>query len=134
AVASRSRPVVLVIDDLQWAGSTPLNLLDALLSGEEEVEGLLTVCAFRDSEVDPAHPLAPRLARWQDDSRGFVHLHLDNLDPPDLATMGGEMVHTSRGARADLAAAVFGLTGGNPYETLELLNGLRREGLLRATD
>ena len=57
AVASRKRPVVFFIDDLQWAGRTPLGLVDLVLS-DEPIDGLLLVVAYRDSEVDPAHPLA----------------------------------------------------------------------------
>ena len=40
AVASRERPLVLFLDDLQWAGRAPLGVVDLLLS-EEPVEGLL---------------------------------------------------------------------------------------------
>jgi hypothetical protein len=57
AVASRHRPVVFFVDDLQWAGSTPLGLVDLVLS-EDLVDGLLLVGAGRDGSVDAAHPLA----------------------------------------------------------------------------
>ena len=65
AVASRKRPVVMFVDDLQWAGRTPLGVVDLVLS-EEPVEGLLLVGAYRDDEVDAAHPLAAPLSRWRD--------------------------------------------------------------------
>ena len=57
AVASPERPVVLFVDDLQWAGRTPLGFFDLVLS-EEPIEGLLLVGAYRDGDVDAAHPLA----------------------------------------------------------------------------
>src|SRR6201988_4363329 len=63
AVASRERPVVLFLDDLQWAGRTPLGFVDLVLS-EEPVDGLLLAGAYREGDVDAAHPLAARLARW----------------------------------------------------------------------
>ena len=47
AVASRKRPVVMFLDDLQWAGRTPLGFVDLVLS-EEPIEGLLLVGAYRD--------------------------------------------------------------------------------------
>jgi predicted Ser/Thr protein kinase len=133
AVASRARPVALVIDDAQWAGETPLGLLDLLLTGEEEIEGLLVVVAYRDGDVDARHPLAPLLARWEEQPARVEHLRLTNLDPDDLTAMVAEMLHLPTEAVSDLAAAVYGPTGGNPYETVELLNGLRREGVLRPT-
>ena len=77
AVASRKRPVVVFVDDLQWAGRTPLGFVDLVLS-EEPVEGLLLVGAYREDEVDAAHPLAAMLSRWREQA-GVRHLRLDNL-------------------------------------------------------
>ncbi len=61
AVASPNRPVVVFLDDLQWAGRTPLGFVDLVLS-EEPIDGLLLVGAYRDGEVDAAHPLAAMLS------------------------------------------------------------------------
>ena len=47
AVASRKRPVLLFLDDLQWAGRTPLGVVDLVLRGEP-VDGLLLVGAHRE--------------------------------------------------------------------------------------
>jgi len=46
AVASRKRPVVVFLDDLQWAGGTPLGFVDLVLS-DDPVDGLLLVGAYR---------------------------------------------------------------------------------------
>ncbi|MBV8217705.1 MAG: AAA family ATPase, partial [Solirubrobacterales bacterium] len=131
AVASRERPVVFFVDDLQWAGRTPLGFVDLVLS-EQPVEGLLLVGAYRDSEVGPAHPLAAPMARWREHT-AVRHLRLENLSPPALAGMVAEMLHCTPAAAATLARAIEPHTSGNPYETVELLNALRREGLLSAT-
>ena len=82
AVASRKRPVVVFVDDLQWAGRTPLGFVDLVLS-EEPVEGLLLVGAYREGDVDAAHPLAAPLSRWREQA-GVRHLRLDNLPVPAL--------------------------------------------------
>ena len=131
AVASRKRPVVVFVDDLQWAGRTPLGFVDLVL-GEEPVEGLLLVGAYRDGDVDAAHPLAAPLSRWRDQA-GVRHLRLGNLPAPSLVTMVAEMLHVDPAAAAGLAGVIEPHTSGNPYETVELLNALRRDGLLTAT-
>jgi diguanylate cyclase (GGDEF)-like protein len=133
AVASRRRPVVFVVDDVQWAGATPLGFVDQVLSGEEEVEGLLAVAVYREGQVDEADPLAPLLARWRQRPGRPEHLRITNLSPASLATMIAEMLHAPNETVAHLAGAAFGRTGGNPFETVQLLNGLRREGVLRPT-
>jgi predicted ATPase len=131
AVASRKRPVVVFLDDLQWGGRTPLGFVDLVLS-EEPVEGLLLVGAYRDAEADAAHPLAGLLSRWREQS-GVRWLGLDNLPVPSLVTMVAEMLHVDRVAVAGLVEVIYERTSGNPYETVELLNALRREGVLTAT-
>jgi predicted ATPase/signal transduction histidine kinase len=131
AVASKERPVVLFVDDLQWAGHTPLGFVDLVLS-EQPIEGLLLVGAYRDSEVDATHPLAAPLARWREQT-GVRHLRLENLSPPGLAGMVAEMLHYDSATAAGLADVIEPYSCGNPYETVELLNALRREGLLSPT-
>ncbi len=53
----RDQPLVIFLDDLQWADSASLSLLELLLAGAGR-EGLLVIGAYRDNEVTPAHPLA----------------------------------------------------------------------------
>ncbi|QRP42703.1 AAA family ATPase [Amycolatopsis sp. FDAARGOS 1241] len=131
AVASRKRPVVVFLDDLQWGGRTPLGFVDLLLS-EDPVEGLLLVGAYRNGEVDAAHPLTGLLSRWREQA-GVRRVGLDNLTVPSLVTMVAEMLHAERPAAAGLVDVINERTSGNPYETVELLNALRHDGMLTAT-
>ena len=131
AVASRERPVVVFVDDLQWAGRPPLGMVDLMLS-EEPVEGLLLVGAYREDDVDATHPLGPLLSRWRGQA-GVQQLRLVNLPGPSLVTMVGEMLHVDWATAAGLAEVVGPYTSGNPYETVALLNALRGDGMLTAT-
>ena len=131
AVASPKRPLVVFLDDLQWAGRTPLGLVDLVLS-EEPVEGLLLVGAFRDGDLDAAQPLSASLSGWRDQA-GVRLLRLDNLPLSGLVGLVAEMLHVDPAAAAGLAELIGPGTSGNPYETVELLNALRRDGLLAAT-
>jgi signal transduction histidine kinase len=131
AVASPSRPLVVFVDDLQWAGRTPLGFIDVVLT-EGPVEGLLLVGAYREGDVNPAHPLAAPLSRWADQA-GVRHLGLANLPVPSLITMVAEMLHVDRASAADLVEVIGPHSSGNPYEMVELLNALRRDGVLAAT-
>ena len=131
AVATPNRPLVVFIDDLQWAGRTALGVVDLVLS-EDPVEGLLLVGAYREGDVNPAHPLAAPLSRWREQA-GVRQLWLSNLPVPSLVAMVAEMLHVDRAAAAGLAEVIGPHTSGNPYETAELLNALRRDGVLAAT-
>jgi signal transduction histidine kinase len=131
SVVSRERPIVLFVDDLQWAGRTPLGFLD-LLVDEEPIEGLLMVGSHREVDRNGADPLAASLSRWRDRA-GVREVRLDNLSVPSQVTMVAEMLHVDQAAAAGLVEVIEPHTSGNPYETVELLNALRRDGVLTAT-
>jgi signal transduction histidine kinase len=131
AIASPKRPVVVFLDDLQWAGRTPLGTVDLVLS-EEQIDGLLLVGVYRETDVDATDPLAGQLSRWRDQAK-VQHLRLVNLPRPHLDTMVAEMLHMDPAAAAGLVEVIEPHTHGNPYETVELLNALRRDGVLTAT-
>ncbi len=82
--------------------------------------------------MDAAHPLAALLSRWREQA-GVRHLRLDNLPVPSLVAMVAEMLHVDPAAAAGLVEVIEPHTSGNPYETVELLNALRRDGVLTAT-
>ena len=129
AVAGSAHPVVLFVDDLQWAGPAAFGFLDVVLD-EPELPGVLVLGAFREAEVDAAHPLTAVLARLRRTDGGGGELHLANLTPGDLGALLAEMLRLPAIEAAPLAEALGARTGGNPFDTLELLNALRREGAL----
>ena len=131
AVASRERPVVFFVDDLQWAGRTPLGLFDLVLA-EGPIEGLLLVGAYREADLDPAHPLVELLTHSRE-VESAVHLRLDNLSPPNHVALIAQTLRADSAVAGTLAEAIGPNASGNPYETVEVLNALRRDGLLSAT-
>src|SRR4051794_12954920 len=131
AVAARERPVVLFLDDVQWAAHTPLAFLDMLLD-EEPVEGLLVVCTYRGNEVAEPDPLTA-LPRWLQ-RIGVRHLRLDGLALPGLTAMVADVLGVAPRTAAPLAEQLHPSTSGNPYVTMELLGALVREGVLAPTE
>ncbi|NMO50055.1 AAA family ATPase [Actinoplanes sp. TBRC 11911] len=129
AVASKRRPLVVFIDDLQWGGGVPLGFVDMVLSNEGS-EGLLLVAAYREGHVDPSHALAAMLERWSE--AAVPHVALENLTGPDLVAMLSETLHVAPAAADELGEVLQPHCHGNPYETVELLNALRRDGVLTA--
>ncbi|GIJ48797.1 serine/threonine protein kinase [Virgisporangium aliadipatigenens] len=129
AVVSTDHPVVMVIDDLQWADPAALGLLDAVLTGGGP-SGLLLVGAYRAKEVDLTHPLSAMLSRWDRLGVAPPLLHLENLPSAELGHLLAEMLRLPLDRALDLAARVTEWTGGNPYDTVEMINALRRDGVL----
>jgi diguanylate cyclase (GGDEF)-like protein len=129
AVASAQRPVVLVIDDLQWAGPTPLAFLDAVVTSPDLAD-VLVVGSYRDAEVDATHPLTALLSRWERLNVSPERLQLQNLLDRELGELLADVLRLTSPEAAPLARAIAERTGGNPYDSLELVNALRRDGAL----
>jgi len=128
AVAAH-RPVMFVLDDLQWAGSSSLRVLDALLD-TGPIPGLFLVGAYREEEVGEGHPLAPMVARWERDGAVGPPVRLAGLAGAGLAELIGAILRIPPPAAAGLASLLGEGSAGNPYETVELLNALRADGLM----
>ena len=129
AIVSPARPVVMVLDDLQWASSTSIRFVEAVLAAAD-LPGLLLVGAYREAELDATHPLAEAMPRWARADSAPVLLRLDNLPAAELGELLGGMLRLPPSRAAQLALAVGAHTAGNPYDTVELVNALRHDGAL----
>jgi diguanylate cyclase (GGDEF)-like protein len=132
-VVSPSRPLVFSVDDLQWAAGTPITFLDVVLT-DPELSGILVVGSYREADVDETHPLTAMLARWQRLGVAPVTVRLGNLPTADLTAMLSDMLRMRPKPAAELAADVGARTGGNPFDTIEFVNTLRRDGVLSVGD
>jgi PAS domain S-box-containing protein len=131
-VAAR-HPVVLAIDDLQWASSASLRILDGVISAGP-IPGLLILATYRDQEAGQGHPLAPLVARWERDGETGPPVRLDGLGAEGLTELIGTVLRIPPPAAAGLAGLIGSGSGGNPYASIELLNALRADGLLELAD
>lgn len=128
-IASGTTPVVFFIDDLQWAAGAAFRFLDDVLD-QPDLPGLLVLGAYREEEVDEAHPLTELLARLHRDRGDSGEIRLANLGPDDLPLLVADMLRLPVAEATPLAAVLAERTGGNPFDTVELINALRREGVL----
>jgi hypothetical protein len=60
--AQPEHPLVIFLDDLQWADLESLKLLQTLISDRDR-QYLLIIEAYRDNEVSPTHPLMQTLEK-----------------------------------------------------------------------
>jgi predicted ATPase/signal transduction histidine kinase len=130
ALASPQYPLVLFLDDLQWADAATLGLLEPLLTSGE-IRGLMLLGAYRDNELDAAPGLAQCL---EDLGRAGVRvqrLPLAPLGPLELTQLVADALHCADGDSAHaqpLAATLFAQTRGNPLFATQFLKSLERDG------
>src|SRR6185312_75533 len=85
AIVSPTRPVALVLDDLQWAGSMPLGFFDAVV-GSKGLPGLLLVGVCREG-ANAAQPFDAMLSRWRQVDPVPIVLRLSPLAPAELSVL-----------------------------------------------
>lgn len=122
-------PVVLFLDDLQWADAASLKLITLLMKDLDD-PCLLLIGAYRDNEVDAAHPLNLTL--------DLIRKHTvvttvevsplleDSMEELVADTLKRDVLETR-----PLAQLIYRKTLGNPFFIGQFIKSLRSDGLLR---
>jgi predicted ATPase/signal transduction histidine kinase len=130
AAAQPAHPLVLFLDDLQWADDATVDLIEPLLAGGE-LRHLLLVGAVRDAEGE----LPAALQRLADAlvaaGVGLQRLKLDPLEPLAFLRLVADHLRVAPAQVESLADWVRRKTGGNPFFALQYLDALERSGRLR---
>jgi PAS domain S-box-containing protein len=122
-------PLVIFLDDLQWVDMASLKLID-LMVADEDTKFLLLICAYRDNEVDPFHPL---MIAIEDLRRKGAPLHQVGIGPlssENVAQLIADTIHSDPQSVLALANLLVEKTDGNPFFVNQLLTTLYEEGLL----
>jgi class 3 adenylate cyclase/tetratricopeptide (TPR) repeat protein len=129
AQMSGNSPVVLILDDLQWADKPSLQLLRHVVANTTAMP-LLIVGTHRDSDLSAAHPLTETLATlWRES--GVSRIELTGLDDAGvLAFLEAAAGHHLDEAGVGLAHAVYRETDGNPFFVGEVLLQLTETGAI----
>ena len=126
---AKGQPVVLVLDDLQWADKGSLLLLRHLAAAEQAMR-VLVLGTYRDSELAQTHPLTDTLAALHC-LRGVSRIELAGLDNSEVvALLEAAAGQSLDAAGVGLAHAVYRETDGNPFFVSELLRHLWETGAI----
>lgn len=127
SMIAQGRPLVLVLDDLQWVDRTTRQLLLYLLAGLGDLQ-LSVLAAVRAESLQGAHPLRRVLTELRR-LRSVRVLDLAPLDRADTDRLAVEIVGTPLAPEA--ADQIWQRSGGNPFVVEELARDLRdgRAGL-----
>ena len=131
--ATAEHPLVVFLDDLQWADLATLRLMHHLLT-QEGAPPVLWLGAYRDNELTPSHPLVQALRDMRKAKARVMDIQLAPLSleqvrqlvTDSLPSAGAEVVQP-------LSGLLYEKTGGNPFFLLQLMVTLHQDGLLRRT-
>lgn len=116
----KRRPVVLVIDDLQWADQSTLDVLMYLIAGPAD-RRLAIIATLRNGEVSEDHPLQ----RWLADIRRMPRIDWMELGPLDRLATDAQLTQLlGAPPHQSLLQEVFAQTAGNAYLNRLVVAGL----------
>ncbi|NJK62252.1 MAG: AAA family ATPase [Synechococcaceae cyanobacterium SM2_3_1] len=129
AIGQLGHPLILFLDDLQWADSASLDLIFTLLD-DPDIHFLLVIGAYRDNEIDLLHPLTHSLAALDQTTIPVERIQVGNLSAVTVNAWIADTLHVSPADCYPLVEQVMQKTAGNAFFTAEFLKSLYSEQLL----
>jgi predicted ATPase len=127
--ARREHPLVLFLDDLQWLDAATLDLLEDLWA-RSDLQHLMLIGAYRDNEVDAAHPVMRMLDAIKSAGETVTEITLVPLGREHLGQLLADALRCWPKQVAPLAELVLEKTAGNPFFAIQFIFSLAEEGLL----
>ncbi len=128
-VATPGRPLVLFLDDLQWADLASLRLLQTLLTDRLDA-AVLIVGAWRENEITADHPVRALLAKIDAAGIDAEILTLAPLELTHVQSIVTDALRSEPASTLELSRLVHDKTAGNPFFIRQFLQALHRDGLL----
>ncbi len=116
----REHPLVIFLDDLQWADDASLHLISRIMSDFSEGY-LLLVAAYRETDVDETHPLNRLMT---DCSDRISRVSLDPLNTGNIVEYIYYLTNNKKSEVMDLAEVLYNKTNGNPFFLVNLLRAI----------
>jgi predicted ATPase len=130
AICRPSRPLVLFLDDMQWAKPAPLEIVTALLKDQELMQqgGFMMLAACRGNEVPTEHHLAVTLRELEATGVSIIDIQLGNLQIEAVQDMVQDKLPvTNIKATQQLARHIWDQTRGNSLFTILFIRKIQQE-------
>jgi len=133
---SKESPLVLFLDDLQWADNSTINLIKFLVADSKN-ENLLLIAGYRSNEVGINHPFQVCIEEIKNLGGEVDEVSLENLSPThvndmliDTLKFKNEKNDESNSPLTLLTETIYKKTKGNPFFTKNLVKSLYTKGLI----
>jgi len=125
---TEEHPLVMFLDDLQWADSASLNLMQLLM---DDTEYLLLIGAYRDHEVTRVHPLMLTLSEIQKSQATINTITLAPLSQGQVNQLVADTLKCPEVLAWTLSNLVYQKTHGNPFFATQFLKVLHQEKFIQ---
>jgi len=123
-------PLVIFLDDLQWADTASLQLIQFLIA-TSKIRYLFLIGAYRDNEVSATHPLISTLEEIRNSGAAINEIFLNPLNFDTVNQLLSETLNSAPDKTKSLAKLILAKTDGNPFFMNEFLKSLYTNHLLQ---
>lgn len=127
--AQKEHPLVLFIDDLQWADNATLNFLKVILT-DSSLKYFLLFGAYRHNEIDKSHQFSLMCDSLKKENISWKDIRLEALKENDIVNLLSDTLHSDNTKVQPLAQLIYTKTGGNPFFIKEFLKKLYESKLI----
>jgi PAS domain S-box-containing protein len=127
--ATEEHPLTLFLDDLHWADTASLDLIEDLMTSSE-LRHLLVIGAYRETEIDPTHFLVRKLQGIRGAGFEIKQIVLGPLSLDHLEQFVADALRSTRVRAGPLARTLHDKTSGNPFFVKQFLSALADEGVV----
>ena len=124
---TKEHPLVIFLDDLQWADLASLKLLQLMMM---DAGHLLVIAAYRDNEVSLIHPFMLALEEIGKTSTIVNRIRLAPLTLVDLNHWVADTLSCTTNTAQPLTTLIHQKTKGNPFFAAQFLKLLHDEALI----
>jgi serine/threonine protein kinase len=125
---TKAHPLVMFLDDLQWADLASLQLIKLLM---EDKNYLLLLAAYRDNEVSAAHPLMLTVEELKKTGKTVNTITLTSLAFADINELVADTLHCPTERSHPLTELIECKTQGNPFFITQFLKALHEDGQIQ---
>ncbi|ULO09482.1 diguanylate cyclase [Paenibacillus sp. 19GGS1-52] len=127
-VSNHERPLVLFLDDVQWADVSTMQLVQKLVL-DNHLQKCFIICSYRQDEITQGHPLFVSREKIEV-SREVGQIKLNSLSARNVESLVADTLFTDSGRVKELSEIIYIRTKGNSFFVNEFLKDLYRNGYL----
>ncbi|OKH44895.1 hypothetical protein NIES2101_27500 [Calothrix sp. HK-06] len=127
--ANKEHPLVIFLDDLQWADAASLKLIQLLMT-DSETQYLLLIAAYRDNEVNNTHPFILIVEDIRGAGAKVEEITLQALSISHITELLIDTLKSFSTEIEPLANLLYNKAQGNPFFINQLIKSLYQDSLL----
>lgn len=128
--ARREHPIVIFLDDLQWADPASINMLERLML-DREIRHIFIIGAYRENELNNNPRLHRLISFLKESGIPVSSINLGPVSRGNFISLLKDILKCTAEEALPLADLIYDKTGGNPFFFIQFLKSLYNGHLIK---